>query len=111
MRFWRNTNVAQLAPGQTATLATDTLGYEWDQDSDNGVRPPGLINMSSTTVNVSEFFTDFGTNVGPATVTHNLTLYRHPSNALVFGPAPCNGCGGLIRIATPSLTPVLLRPI
>jgi len=32
LRFWRNTAVAQLASGQVTTLATDTLGYEWDQD-------------------------------------------------------------------------------
>ena len=33
MRFWRNTSVASLAPGQTATLADGTLGYEWDEDA------------------------------------------------------------------------------
>ena len=26
-------------PGQTATLANGTLGYEWDEDVDNGFRP------------------------------------------------------------------------
>ena len=36
-------------PGQTATLAADTLGYEWDEDLDNGFGPPGLIDLSSTT--------------------------------------------------------------
>src|SRR6185437_14878918 len=30
LRIWRNTSVAQTAPGQTATLASDLLGYEWD---------------------------------------------------------------------------------
>ena len=29
------------APGETATLAANTLGYEWDEDLDNGARPPG----------------------------------------------------------------------
>ena len=49
MRLWRNTSVATLSPGQTATLASETLGYEWDEDLDNGSRPPGLFRMSSTT--------------------------------------------------------------
>ena len=31
-----------LAPGQTATLRRGTLGYEWDEDLDNGSRPAGL---------------------------------------------------------------------
>src|SRR5690606_25013477 len=42
MRLWRNTNIATLAPGQTATLPNGTLGYEWDSDLDNGHRPAGL---------------------------------------------------------------------
>ena len=37
MRFWRNTSVATLAAGATATLPNGTLGYEWDEDLDNGV--------------------------------------------------------------------------
>ena len=43
MRLWRNTDVANLAAGQTATLADGTVGYEWDEDLDNGSRPAGLI--------------------------------------------------------------------
>ena len=46
MRFWRNTSVANLNPGQTATLSDFTVGYEWDEDADNGFRPAGLIRMS-----------------------------------------------------------------
>ena len=33
--------VATLGAGQTATLAPETLGYEWDEDLDNGARPAG----------------------------------------------------------------------
>ena len=40
LRFWRNTSVASLQPGQTATMPDETLGYEWDEDVDNGFRPP-----------------------------------------------------------------------
>ena len=32
------------------TLGANTLGYEWDADLDNGFRPNGLIQLSSTTV-------------------------------------------------------------
>src|SRR5204863_2611441 len=39
MRFWRNTSIAALGAGQSATLPTGTLGYEWDEESDNGFRP------------------------------------------------------------------------
>jgi phosphodiesterase/alkaline phosphatase D-like protein len=85
MRFWRNTSIATLGAGQTATLPAGTLGYEWDEDLDNGARPPGLIRMSSTTVSVPEKLLDFGSTYGPGTATHALTLYKHASGALVFG--------------------------
>ena len=41
LRFWRNTSVRNLAAGATKTFAAGTLGYEWDEDLDNGSRPPG----------------------------------------------------------------------
>ncbi|MFK4577978.1 DUF4082 domain-containing protein [Bradyrhizobium ottawaense] len=82
LRFWRNTSIAS---GNGGTL-TRLLGYEWDSDLDNGFRPAGLIDMSSTTRNVSSLLLDNGLTTGPGTATHNLTLYRDPeSGALVFG--------------------------
>ena len=46
LRFWRNTTLASLAPGSVARRsATGTLGYEWDEDLDNGSRPPGLVQL------------------------------------------------------------------
>ena len=53
MRFWRNTSIATLGAGETATLPSGTLGYEWDEDLDNGSRPAGLFRMSTTTENVA----------------------------------------------------------
>ncbi|MCP3389230.1 DUF4082 domain-containing protein [Bradyrhizobium sp. CCGB12] len=85
LRFWRNTSIADLQPGQTASLNTNYLGYEWDTAPDNGFDPAGLVRLSSTTVDVSTYLLDYGSTVGPGTATHNLTLYRAPSGALVFG--------------------------
>ena len=84
-RFWRNTAVDNIQPGQTFSLTPNLLGYEWDSDLDNGSRPAGLIDLSSTTVNVNSLLLDLGNTVGSGTATHNLTLYRAPSGALVFG--------------------------
>ncbi len=60
MRFWRNTSVANLNPGQTATLSDFTVGYEWDEDADNGFRPAGLIRLSTTNVTDAEILVDYG---------------------------------------------------
>jgi large repetitive protein len=86
MRFWRNTSIANLTGTQTATLPAGTLGYEWDGDVDNGARPAGLIRLSTTTTSASQVLQDHGSTFGNGTVTHHLSLYRHPSSrALVFG--------------------------
>jgi Domain of unknown function (DUF4082)/Bacterial Ig-like domain/Bacterial Ig domain len=95
MRFWRNTSVANLSPGSTATLALQTLGYEWDEDIDNGFRPPGLIQMSTRTVNNAPVLQDYGTIYAPGTATHHLTMYKHSSGALVFGSGTVQWSWGL----------------
>ncbi len=100
LRFWRNTRVATLAPGTTTTLApgSDTLGYEWDVDADNGFRPAGEFELSSTTNTAAQPFTDYGSITTPAatsTVTHHLTLYRASSGALVFGAGTVQWSWGL----------------
>src|SRR5262249_36043680 len=95
MRFWRNTTVASLGPGQTATLGPEMLGYEWDEDLDNGARPAGLVRLSSTTVDVPQRLLDYGSNYGPGTATHPLVLRRHASGALVFGAGTVQWSWGL----------------
>jgi N,N-dimethylformamidase beta subunit-like protein/uncharacterized protein DUF4082/Big-like domain-containing protein/purple acid phosphatase-like protein len=95
MRFWRNTSVATLAAGSTATLGDDTLGYEWDSDVDNGHRPPGAFRLSSTTVPNAPVLQDHGSSFSSGTATHNMTLYRHPSDALVFGAGTVQWSWGL----------------
>jgi hypothetical protein len=96
LRLWRGTNVATLAPGASATLGTDTLGYEWDEDTANGVRPAGLMRLSATTVADVERVLDLnGVVVGPGPATHNLTMYRHASGAYVFGAGTVQWSWGL----------------
>jgi len=97
MRLWRNTAAAALTGTQSLTLGSglNTLGYEWDVDSDNGFRPAGSFRLSSTTVSAPEVFTDYGSTVAPATVTHNLTMHRAPSGALVFGAGTVQWSYGL----------------
>ncbi|WP_235777033.1 N,N-dimethylformamidase beta subunit family domain-containing protein, partial [Rhizobium mesoamericanum] len=106
LRFWRDTSVANLQPGQTATLQQNILGYEWDQSPDNGFRPAGLIELSSTTIPVTEYLLDYGTVTGTATATHNLTLYRAPSGALVFGAGTVYWAWGLDQNHDLEATPV-----
>jgi Domain of unknown function (DUF4082)/Fibronectin type III domain/Bacterial Ig domain len=101
LRFWRNTSVAKLASGTTATLAPDQgmLGYEWDADEDNGFRPSGEFDMSSTTVSGVQAFTDYGSELNTsATATHHLTLYRTSSGALVFGAGTVQWSWGLSNV-------------
>ena len=95
LRFWRNTSVAGLSAGQTATLAPETLGYEWDEDIDNGSRPAGLIDMSSTTQTPPQVSKDYQQDLGSLTATHHLTLYRAASGALVFGAGTVQWAWGL----------------
>jgi Domain of unknown function (DUF4082)/Bacterial Ig-like domain/Bacterial Ig domain len=95
MRFWRNTSVATLASGQSATLPVGTLGYEWDADLDNGFRPPGLVRLSSTSITFGGVLQDFGSTYGSGTLNHALTLYRHSSGARVFGAGTIQWSWGL----------------
>ena len=86
LRFWRNTNIAKTASGQSASLVPHYLGYEWDESPDNGLRPAGLIHLSSTTLQVSTYMIDYGLTDGAYNATHNLSLYRYQSSgSIVFG--------------------------
>ncbi|MDQ1293161.1 MAG: hypothetical protein QG608_1042 [Actinomycetota bacterium] len=84
VRFWRNTTVAEQNPGQVAELQEHTVGYESDEDLDNGYRPPGLFHLSTTTGSTPERVTTYGPDVAPGTTTHHMTMYKAASGALVF---------------------------
>ena len=109
MRFWRNTSIANLAAGTSATLPNGTLGYEWDVDADNGSRPPGLIRMSTTTVPGAPVLLDNGSTYGSGTATHSLTLYKHSSGALVFGGGTVQWPWGLDAVHDRAGTPTDVR--
>lgn len=95
MRFWRNTSIASLTPGSSATLPFATLGYEWDIDADNGFRPAGLFRLSTTSVENVSILQDYGSNYANGSATHSLTLYKHSSGALVFGAGTVQWTWGL----------------
>jgi len=96
MRFWRNTTIANLASGQTATLPAGTLGYEWDEDLDNGARPAGLLHLSTATYTLTtDLLLDYGSTTGAGSATHHMTIYRAPSGALVFGAGTMQWSWGL----------------
>ena len=82
LRVWRDTGVA---PGGTSGIAPGIIGYEWDTAPNDASRPNGLVRLSQTTLNWNSILTDQGSRTSPGTATHDLTVYRAESGALVFG--------------------------
>ena len=74
-------------------LSVATLGYEWDEEKDNGARPPGLMHLCRDTVTTSQHMLDDDLTSGAGVVDHELTLYRHASGASCSAPGPCSGRG------------------
>jgi phosphodiesterase/alkaline phosphatase D-like protein len=97
LRFWRNTSVATAgAGGSTLTAGCScVLGYEWDAEYDNGFRPAGLIDLSSSTYSVNTLLQDYGSIYAAGSATHHLTLYKAASGALVFGAGTVNYAAAL----------------
>jgi len=95
LRLWRNTTLGSLAAGTTAALAAHTVGYESDEDLDNGARPAGLVHLSTTTGAVPQYLQDFGSVTTAGTTTHHLTLYRAASGARVFSAGSIQWAWGL----------------
>lgn len=80
LRFWKNTAVADLKPGETMRLAEGTLGTEWDPYTEVYPYPAQRVLLSATQFSGQ---------------THNLSLYRHSSGALVFGAGTIHWSWGL----------------
>jgi hypothetical protein len=83
LRFWRNTSIAVLPAGQSATLSTNSLGFEFDYEQYPTSYPNGRITLSSTTA------TDGN--------VHKLSLYRYGGTGgpLVFGAGTIQWAWGL----------------
>jgi len=94
LRFWRNTGLDKLGENQTAVLMKGLLGHEFDEDLDNGYRPPGLMRLSETTVHNVQHIIDHGSTFDTGTCTHHLTLHRRGSS-LVFGAGTVQWSWGL----------------
>ncbi len=94
-RFWRHTAAATQSAGQELELAAHTVGYESDEDLDNGFRPEGLIRLSTTTGPAPEYLRDFGLKTTPGETTHHLTFHKTASDALVFGAGTIQWAWGL----------------
>ena len=96
MRFWRNTTVATLGAGQTATLAAGTLGAEVDVDDDNGYRPAGLFGVSSNPISTSSLYavdSGYGSTFGAGNATHRVRCTGIRVARWYFPPAVTSGPG------------------
>ena len=82
-------------PGQTATLAPNTLGYEWDEDLDNGARPAGIVRLSTSTQTCPKSSDRLRRHEDQGVATHHMTLHRVASRALVFGAGTVQWSWGL----------------
>ena len=95
-RLWRHTGLSSLPAGTTQALAAHTVGYESDEDLDNGFRPDGLARLSTTTGHTEQYLLDFGNTVSDGSdTTHHVTLYRAASGALVFSAGSIQWSWGL----------------
>lgn len=100
MRLWRNTSVASLLSG-SETTPYGLLGYEWDSDYPDATRPPGMIDLSSTPLNVDQLRLDYGNSYGNGKATHSLVEFRdQTSHSLVFGTATVQWAWGLSNLHT-----------
>ena len=95
LRFWRNTQVARLRPGERYVSIKGILGHEWDSDIDNGHRPPGLFRVAASTFDNVLYCVHPGRGCETGSATHHAVLYRHESGALVFGAGTLQWSWGL----------------
>ena len=78
LRFWRHTAVAELEQGEVRVIKPGLLGHEWDEDLDNGFRPPGLVRLSRTTVQNLWMVQVFLTTILTLTLKYRLSTLTPP---------------------------------
>ncbi len=95
--MWRNTAAATLPPGGSlAARARRRSATSGTRTPTTASAPPAQFRLSSTTVSGLEVFTDYGSTVDDGgTATHNMTMYRAPSGARVFGAGTVQWAWGL----------------
>ena len=95
MRFWRNTTVASLAAGADRDAAGRDARLRVGRGSGQRFPARRAHPAVHTTVGTAAVLHDYGSTYGSGTATHALTLYRHPSGALVFGAGTVQWSWGL----------------
>lgn len=80
LRLWKNTSIANLGTGQTATLPYGTLGQEWDPEQFTQTYPAHRVVLSNTV---------------QTGLTHKMSLYKYSSGALIFSAGTMNFAWGL----------------
>jgi len=96
LRLWRGTGLASMW-SRSASLAPHIVGYESDEDVDNGFRPPGLIRLSTTAGPSPQHMFHFGAEAVASDTEHHVTLYRAASGSLVFSAGTVQWAWGLDR--------------
>jgi hypothetical protein len=71
------------------------IGYEINEDVDNGFRPAGLMNLSNSSIDVPLKLYDAANGYSAGTAVHSMTLYRAASGALVFSAGTIQYSWGL----------------
>jgi hypothetical protein len=116
LRLWRGTTLATLSPGASVTFGDRVVGYELDSDLDNGFRPAGEFQLSTTTIGTGGPLTATPKRGGPSpnddavvgralsgasvattpqNATHHITMYRSASKALVLSAGSIHWAWGL----------------
>jgi len=93
-RVWRYTPLTELDPGQTASIGTKIVGWEWDNRVDNGAEPAGIENVASSPVSGGLIQAN-GAFQAQGNTTATATIYRAASGALVFSTGTNNWARGL----------------
>jgi hypothetical protein len=96
LRFWRNTDFANLTAGQVGSTTSGVIGFESDEAPDDEFTPAGLVRLSTTTRLINGgYLQDYGTSYGVSNATHSLVLHKRPSGALVFASGTVRWSWGL----------------
>ena len=75
MLLWRQRTFA--IPG--------SLGFEWDMDADNGFRPAGAFQLSTSTCPYRGLSARLRRDYGAGTATHHMMMYERPAEHLSLG--------------------------